>query len=203
MPRQPQKSVAVLALLVLCAAATVAESNAFTFPVFSAERVFHFLHRREVSGEAAAVQPTAGPSISPAQPPSSGPVAPAPSVSPPPSLAPAPIMPVAPALSPVMAPAPAPSTAAPTPAPAAEAPVIQSPVAAAPAPAIPSPPSPSPVPVPVPVPATSTSPAPTPATPPSAQDSAPPTDTLNSGAAGLAASTGALLVSAVAAMALC
>ncbi|CAN6296174.1 unnamed protein product [Urochloa humidicola] len=268
MPRQPQKSVTVLALVLCIVAATVVESNAFTFPVFSAERVFHFLHRRAVSGEAAAAQRTAGPSISPAQPGSGSPYARRPGTRagksgalPRDGTCACPEHGGAVAVARSSSPgadaryvrdnvttlqhfavhrgvnigsvswAPTarglilhrniggntahlclyhfvdnteveshseflmPQSVRAAPAPAAEAPATPSPPAPAPARAIPSPPSPAP--------ATSPSPAPTPATPPSAQDSAPPTDTLNSRAAGLAATTGALLISAVVAIALC
>ncbi|KAF8776158.1 hypothetical protein HU200_003849 [Digitaria exilis] len=121
MTKRLQKSVAVLAL-VLCAAATVAESNTFTFPVYSAARAFH--HRRSVSGgKVTAAQPTTVPSTSPApraQPPS-GAIVVAPVSSP--ASSPSPVMPVTPApapmvpvLSPVTTPAPAPSMSAPVPA---------------------------------------------------------------------------------------
>ncbi|KAF8718090.1 hypothetical protein HU200_025568 [Digitaria exilis] len=111
MTKRLQKSVAVLAL-VLCAAATVAESNTFTFPVYSAARAFH--HRRSVSGgKVTAAQPTAGPSTTPA--PGGVVVAPVSSPAPAMPVAPAPA-PMEPVLSPVTTPAPAPSMLAPAPA---------------------------------------------------------------------------------------
>ena len=106
----------------ICVFAPVA-AGVLTSAVYSAPRAFHFHRLRAVS--AAAAQPTAGPSISPVQPPSalppssSSPVAaPVPSVSQQPAPSPSPLMPVgpAPALSPATAPAPALTTPAPSPA---------------------------------------------------------------------------------------
>ena len=122
----------------ICVFAPVA-AGVLTSAVYSAPRAFHFHRLRAVS--AAAAQPTAGPSISPVQPPSAQPpsssspvVAPVPSLSQQP--APSPLMAVAPApapvtpvLSPATAPAPAPSTPSPSPSPS-------------PSPAIPAPPTP-------------------------------------------------------------